>query len=497
MNHRACARAAVDGRGVPYQHPGVIIGRGGAGSARTRRLLVCLLLTGGCWAAAGPSAADGPTADGLVLAVTVNTRPGLGALDPGIRTGAPVAKTYRLTNRGGADLYNLRVYDPGLPGAVIRCPGGSDRVRMLAGLRSVSCTATAPARPGTWVGEVRAVGQQPYLRAMVQATARSGYAGVGAALGLAETARVTGPDRAEVSYVVANHGNRPVHGVRVTDPALPAERIGCAGSPQPVIPHLAPGARATCVAVLRRPPGTYESRGQADGSDQLRTLDVRGGAVAPPLLTARSSARFTLRAPPPPVAHAPRAPRSVAAPPRRLSGGPPPRRPPPAPPLPGPPLISLFPPPPPPPGIAAPVPGPVGLAPAPGAGLAPGVALGGAVPPGGLPAGAVPPGAVPPGAVPPGAVAPGAVPPGAVPPGGLPPGAAVPPDAARQQVQPPERNASRTPRRAERPTEPRRSLAGRFIRRDRTPTGLGMLAALFLILLPAAIAAAVLGSRRL
>ncbi|WAL99589.1 hypothetical protein [Streptomyces sp. Je 1-369] len=466
----------------------MIIGTMAAGSARARWLLVGLLLTGGCWSAAGPSAADGPTANGLALEVTVNTRPGLGALNPGIRTGAAVVKSYRLINRGGADLHDVRVHDPAMPGAAIRCVGGLDRVPMLAGLRSAYCTATTPARPGSWVGDVRAVGQQPYLRAMVQATARSGYAGVGAALGLTETARVTGPDRAEVRYVVANHGNKPVHGVRVTDAALPAERIGCAGSAQPVVAHLAPGARATCVVVVRRAPGTYESRGQADGSDLLRTLDTRGGAVAPPRLTARSSARFTLRVPPP-VARVPRPPRPAAVAPRRPPAPPPPppARPRIAPPLPGPPLIALFPLPPPPPGIAAPVIGPVGPAPPPGAGA-------------GLAPGVFPPGALPPGALPPGALPPGAVPPGAVPPGALPPGI-LPPGVARNQVQPPKKNKSRTERRderrTERRTEPRRSLAGRLIRRDRTPTGLGMLAALFLILLPAAIAAAVFGSRRL
>ncbi|NDZ99364.1 hypothetical protein G3I28_08440, partial [Streptomyces sp. SID10116] len=64
VNHRACARAGVDDRDVPYQHPGVIIGQEGAGPARARWLLVGLVLTGGCWSAAGPSAADGPTANG-------------------------------------------------------------------------------------------------------------------------------------------------------------------------------------------------------------------------------------------------------------------------------------------------------------------------------------------------------------------------------------------------------------------------------------------------
>ncbi|MFD0395676.1 hypothetical protein ACFQ3Z_40975 [Streptomyces nogalater] len=105
--------------------------------------------------------ADGAGTHGLALEVTVNTRPGTGATRPGIRVGRPLVKTYRLINRTGADLYDVRVSDPGLPGAVIRCPGGGDHLRMLRGLDSATCTAWSTAREGTWIADVTAVGRVP------------------------------------------------------------------------------------------------------------------------------------------------------------------------------------------------------------------------------------------------------------------------------------------------------------------------------------------------
>ncbi|NEB74615.1 hypothetical protein G3I40_05115, partial [Streptomyces sp. SID14478] len=246
----------------------MIIGRRALRAVRW--LLIGLLLSAGCWSAACPSAADGVGPSGLALEVTVNTRPGLDALRPGIRTGAVVVKSYRLVNHSSADLYGIKVRDPGLPGAVIRCPGGRDSVRMLTGLRSARCTATARARPGTRIGEVTAAGRQPYLRATVRARARSGYAGVGAALTLTQTARVTGRQRAQVRYVVVNSGNRPAHAVRISDAALAPARIICADG-RPVVPHLAAGERGVCTAAVRRAPGTYVGRGRAEGSDLLRT----------------------------------------------------------------------------------------------------------------------------------------------------------------------------------------------------------------------------------
>ncbi|MEB8337862.1 hypothetical protein, partial [Streptomyces endophyticus] len=222
-----------------------------------------------------PSAADGAGSHGLALDVTVNTRPGTGALRPGIRSGGAVVVSYRLANRGSADLHDIRVHDPSMPGARIRCPGGRDRVPLLIGLRSARCTATMAARPGTWTAEVRAAGRQPYLRATVQATARSGYAGVGAALTLAQSARPTGPGRARVAYTVANPGNRPLHDIRVTDPGLAPDRIACAHG-GPVVPRLAPGATAECTGEVRRAPGTYTGRGRAEGSDRIRTIGTHG-----------------------------------------------------------------------------------------------------------------------------------------------------------------------------------------------------------------------------
>jgi hypothetical protein len=481
----------------------VIISRHG-GTVTLRCLLIGLLLGTGCWSAAGPAAADGSGVHGLRLEVSVNGRPGLGALRPGIRTGAPVVVSYRLLNRGSADLYDLRIEDPTMPGARIRCPGGRDRVPMLVGLREVRCSATAPARPGTWVGEVRAAGRLPYLRAIVQATARSGYTGVGAALALRESARATGPERAEIRYVLTNTGNRTVHGVRVADPVLARDPVTCAGGRADVA-GLAPGATATCTARLRRPPGTYRSMGQARGSDLLRTLGPRGDATASLGLTARASAQFTVTgravtarpAPPPPkkalappAAHQRKPPTgTVAAPPGLV----PPRLPPRA----VSPLTALlFPPPRQPAAVTAPglvpgttpgfVPGTApGFAPGTAPWFAPGTASGFA--PGFAP-GITPrtvPGTVP-GTIPRATgTAPGTAPP--VAPGNALGATAPAPEAA--QVGP---SAVAPPA----PGRPSRSLLNRFVRADHTPTGLGMMAVLFLLLLPAAIAALLLGSRR-
>jgi len=54
-----------------------------------------------------PAVVDGTGTRGLALQVTVNTRPGLEAVLRGIRAGAPVVKSYRLVNRGGADLHDI------------------------------------------------------------------------------------------------------------------------------------------------------------------------------------------------------------------------------------------------------------------------------------------------------------------------------------------------------------------------------------------------------
>ncbi|MGW2225622.1 hypothetical protein [Streptomyces formicae] len=400
----------------------------------TRWLLMGLLLGVVSWSATEPSAADGPSSDGLVLRVTVNTRPGLGAQHPGIRTGASVLASYRLVNRGSADLHDLRIQDPVMPGARVRCPGGRDEVPLLTGLREVRCTATGVARPGARAGVARAVGWQPYLRARVVATARSGYAGVGAALALREEVRVLGPDRARIRYTVTNTGNRSVRSARLWDPVVRQDRTDCGGG-RSEVPPLAPRGTATCTAEVRRPPGSYVSRGRVEGTDRLRTIDAGGGWTPPRRLTARASARFVLpgrvpRTPPRPTPPRRRPPGDARTPPEQ-----PPRKAAPADAVPQA-VAPIVPPPPPPP----------------------------------------PPGLVAPGVPEPGEAE--ARPPNAV----APPPPVGPPPARPQPPTPPE--------------QPARPLLSRFVRADHTPTGLGVGTALFLVLLPAAVAAAVLGSRR-
>ncbi|MER7177265.1 hypothetical protein ABT367_38205, partial [Streptomyces mesophilus] len=286
----------------------IIERRGGA--ATMRRLVLVTLLSVGCWAwstagatyAYGPGTSGvphgpgvphgrgvphgsgvphgrgvphGPGAAGLALAVTVNARPGADALRHGIRTRAPVVTTYHLTNRAGSDLHGIRVLDPTLPGARIRCPGGGSEVRLLTGLRSVRCTATGRARPGTWTGTVRATGRQPYLNETVRARARSGYAGVHAGLRLTESVRVTGARAAEVRYTLTNPGNRALYDIRLTDSALTPARIGCAGG-RAVVARLPAGATVHCAARVTRAPGRYTSHGTAVGNDRLRTLTPQG-----------------------------------------------------------------------------------------------------------------------------------------------------------------------------------------------------------------------------
>ncbi|MFF0740185.1 hypothetical protein ACFYVL_07265 [Streptomyces sp. NPDC004111] len=364
----------------------------------------------------------------------VNTRPGLGALRPGVRAGQPVMKKYRLVNRGAADLYDVRVSDPGLAGARIRCPGGDDHVRMLTGLRTVTCFARAPALAGVWVREVDATGRIPSLRATARAAAMSGYAGVGGSLELTQTAKAGGSARAVVRYALRNTGNRPVYAVRVSDRALPALRMSC-GNGLATVARIDPGRSHICTGTARLAPGSYSSAGQAQGSDRIRTLGQYGDQVPPPRLTARASVRFTVPEPPPPQGPAP-----GSAPPAS-----PPRDP------------------------------PASAASAAAVPAAP------AAPAAGLPVQPAPP-APPEIAVLPDAFA-------------LPAEEAAPPEAPAQAAEP-DAPAGR-PTASDRTTaQQERSAPGRFSRRDQRRERLGVLAALLLVLLPAAAAAAVLGSRK-
>ncbi|MFJ2783438.1 MULTISPECIES: hypothetical protein [unclassified Streptomyces] len=204
-----------------------------------------------------------------------------------------------------------------------------------------------------------------------------GRAGVRSPLRAADTAPAT------VTYTVANRGDRPLYAVLVTDPALGlgAAAVDCSGRPG-TVPVLAPGASARCTATVRRPPGTYRSTGTAAGSDRVTTYGPDGARVPAPTLVARSAADFTV--------------------PGRQQTGPGPVRNPPGGPVgnplrgPGGRVLPL-------PGAGVPVPGAAGALALPGAAVS-----GGAVPGPLLPA-LVAPGALPP----PGIAAPGTASPGA------------------------------------------------------------------------------------
>ncbi|MFB7361513.1 hypothetical protein [Streptomyces hydrogenans] len=454
--------------------------RVGAGILVGVLALPCLVLGG-----EGTAEAGGAGDRALRMTVTVNTRGHDGQRPPAVRAGTQVVKRYRLENRGEADLYGIRVRDPGVPAGAVRCPG-----RPLHALAVMECVARFRALPGDHRADARAEGAIPSLGRALTATAASGYAGVAGALALAE--RVTPAPRAGtavVTYTVANRGNRPLHDVRVADPALGLSGRGVDCGAVPL--RLAPGASARCVATVRRPPGTHRSTGVATGTDRVATYAPGGRRLPAPLLTARSTGSFT-------VPEERRKPSAAAAEPGGGSGtgdgtgsgtgsgnggrgggggarggavG-----------APGAPAA----------GAAGPAPAPaVGVlpvgppgpdpAPPPGeaAGLGAGVGAGagaveaeGAVEAG---PGAVPPGVVPPGVVPPGAGAGEARAPGVV----APPGADTSPEASRRAA-----------------TLAGEGFLGRVRRRGREAGEMGTVVMLLLILLPAALAAALLGNRR-
>ncbi|MER5736124.1 hypothetical protein ABT117_10660 [Streptomyces sp. NPDC002262] len=473
--------------------------RVGAGLLAGVLALPCLVLTG-----EGTARAGGAGDKALRMTVTVNTRGHSGQRPPAVRAGAEVVKRYLLENRGEADLYGVRVRDPGVPAGAVRCPG-----RPLGALRVMECVARFRALPGDHRADARAEGGIPSLGRTLTATAPSGYAGVAGALTLAE--RVTPARRAGtavVTYTVANRGNRTLHDVRVTDPGLglSGRGVDCGAGPL----RLAPGASARCTATVRRPPGTHRSAGLATATDRVATYAPGGRRLPAPLLTARATGSFTVpeerRKPPAPAAGdaepgrggggaggggaggggggggsrpvaggaggaagaggvpgGPGAPGAVGAPGAAV-------------PAPAAGVLPVGPP--------APDPVPDAVPPEVAAGAGEGTAAGAGA---GLAAegaeeagpGAVPPGTVAPGVVPPGLVPPGAVPPGAVPPGVAPPRAETPPEASRRAA-----------------TLAGEGFLGRVRRRGQEAGEMGTVVMLLLILLPAALAAALLGNRR-
>ncbi|MFE4655726.1 hypothetical protein ACFRFJ_03385 [Streptomyces hydrogenans] len=470
--------------------------RVGAGFLVGVLALPCLVLGG-----EGTAEAGGAGDKALRMTVTVNTRGHSGQRPPAVRAGDRVVKRYRLENRGEADLYGVRVRDPGVPAGAVRCPG-----RPLHALGVMECVARFRALPGDHRADARAEGAIPSLGRTLTATAASGYTGVAGALALAErVAPAARAGTAVVTYTVANRGNRPLHDVRVTDPALGLSGRGVDCGAVPL--RLAPGASARCVATVRRPPGTHRSTGLATGTDRVATYAPGGRRLPAPLLTARSTGSFTVpeerrkpsAAPDPAPAAEPGggsgsgrggggaggggsrggivgAPGAAGA----VAPGPAPA-----------PAVGVLPvgppgPDPAPPGAAA------GGAAEVGAGVAAEVAAGVGAAEGAVEAG---PGAVPPGALPPGAVPPGALPPGALPPGALPPGAVVGEARVPGVVVPPRTDTSpEASRRAA--TLAGEGFLGRVRRRGREAGEMGTVVMLLLILLPAALAAALLGNRR-
>ncbi|WP_309055150.1 hypothetical protein, partial [Streptomyces sp.] len=97
---------------------------------------MAVLLVVPCLALGGTEARAGGAGDALRVTVTVNGRERSWSRPPEVRIGTTVEKRYRLVNNGEADLYEVRVLDPGVPGGAARCPA-----RPLPALGEVECVA--------------------------------------------------------------------------------------------------------------------------------------------------------------------------------------------------------------------------------------------------------------------------------------------------------------------------------------------------------------------
>ncbi|MDV5146896.1 hypothetical protein R1T08_22560 [Streptomyces sp. SBC-4] len=457
-------------------------------------VLPCLVLPGLPGLPGFPAAWAGGVGDGaLRMTVTVNGRGHSGLRPPAVRVGAQVVKRYRLVNSGEAHLYGVRVVDPAVPAGAVRCPG-----RTLAALGELECVARFPAVGGARRATARVEGDIPSLRRRLTATARTGYTGVAGGLRLTERVTVrgvgagsgrglgvvsgSGSGSVSVAYTVTNRGNRPVHAVRVGDPGLglAPEALDC-GAGGGTVAVLAPGASARCTALVRRPPGTHRSTGLASGSDRVTTYGPGGERLPAPTLTARSSAVFTLprrttvAVPKPDPEPKPESESNPSG-----NGG-----------APG--------------GLAVPgAPGGAGVAGAPGGAGGAGVAAapgapavaGGAAGAAGAAGAVVAPGAA--GAAPAAAAVPVPAPP-------PPPAPPVPPAVAPDALRPADETAAaaaagersgRAPAVSRAAVLDDEGFLGRLRRRGREAHELGIVITLLLLLIPAAIAAALLGNRR-
>jgi len=225
---------------------------------------------------------------GRSLQLTVTTNGIAQPLRPAepIRAGDPVARTYLIRNHGAATLSGLTVTDAQIPAGAIRCPGGSHRIASLPALSAVTCTATAPARPGWHQGVVRVLARVHATPDSLRADVAVSYFGLTGALRLRElvngshTAGTPGlPVRAgeplRLRYLLTNVGNVPLSRLTITDTLGGGPAIGC-GQAGATVARLDPGQTHVCTAKLPTRAGRQRGDAVATGTVSAPTLTVVG-----------------------------------------------------------------------------------------------------------------------------------------------------------------------------------------------------------------------------